>query len=58
MERYKEISTADLFEMIAKGNFKNIYWKNNNDEIVPAGNYNFRLDRLAKVKWFKREVIE
>ncbi|NIA59455.1 hypothetical protein G5716_14115 [Bacillus pacificus] len=41
MERYKEISLADLLEMVSKGNFNDIYWKNNSNELVPVINIPF-----------------
>ncbi|OJE49564.1 hypothetical protein BAQ48_16905 [Bacillus luti] len=44
--------------MVTQDNFKEIYWENNNNELVPAENYNFRFDKLTRAKWFKREVIK
>ncbi|MFV1455165.1 hypothetical protein [Bacillus mycoides] len=58
MEQYIEISLADLLEMVSKGNFNDIYWKNSSNELVPVINVPFYLNQLGKKKWFKREVTE
>ncbi|HHY72677.1 MAG TPA: hypothetical protein GX497_05545 [Bacillus bacterium] len=57
MKRYKEISLAELFELIMKDEIKEIYVKNNGN-LEPASKYNWSLTEFKKYKWFKREVME
>lgn len=57
MERYVEISAADLFEAITKDNVKDIYFQENS-QLYKATNYQWSLNEFKKKKWFKREVIE
>lgn len=44
--------------MVTEDNLKEIYWENNNYELVTAENYYFLLDKLTRAKWFNREVNE
>ncbi len=59
MERYKEISLADVFEMITKNELDDIYFKSNDTgSLLKARRDKWYFSELAKTKWFKREVIE
>ncbi|MDF9513447.1 MULTISPECIES: hypothetical protein [Bacillus] len=58
MERYKEISLADVFELILKGEISDIYYQNGNKELSKATDTHWYLKTIAKYKFFKREVIE
>ncbi|MGR6008136.1 hypothetical protein ACT7CZ_03240 [Bacillus cereus] len=58
MERYKEISLADVFELILKGDISNIYYQNGNKELSKAEESSWFFGSIAKYKFFKREVIE
>lgn len=44
-------------EMVTQDNLKGIY-QGNNKELGTAENYNFRLEKLTRAKWFKHEVIK
>ncbi|MEB9506884.1 hypothetical protein P4J13_23405 [Bacillus anthracis] len=58
MERYKEISLADVFELILKGEISNIYYQNGNKELSKADGSSWFFKTIAEYKFFKREVIE
>lgn len=58
MERYKEISLADLLGLIAKNKINDVYLQQKNGGLVKAMDYNWKLDELGKYKFFKREVVE
>ncbi|HFU7087194.1 TPA: hypothetical protein ACGN8S_002229 [Bacillus cereus] len=58
MERYKEISLADLVALIEQNKIENVYFQGRNDELYKADDRQWNLDSLSKRKWFKREVIE
>lgn len=58
MERYKEISMADVFELITKKEIQNIYYQDKNGNLHRADETHWYLKMFANTKWFKREVIE
>ncbi|MGG0355351.1 hypothetical protein ABEY57_17450 [Bacillus tropicus] len=58
MERYKEISLADVFELILKGEISNIYYQNAQKGLVKASESGWYFGSIEKYKFFKREVIE
>ncbi|EOQ15404.1 hypothetical protein KQ3_05873 [Bacillus cereus B5-2] len=58
MERYKEISLADVFELILKGETSNIYYQNKRKELSKADETSWFFVSIGKYKFFKREVIE
>lgn len=58
MERYKEISMADVFELITKKEIQNIYYQGKNGQLFKADDTHWYLKMFANTKWFKREVIE
>ncbi|WP_176520711.1 hypothetical protein [Bacillus cereus] len=58
MERYKEISLADMLAQIANGEFNEIYLQQKSGGLVKAIDCNWKLNEFAKYKFFKREVIE
>ncbi|MEB9100875.1 hypothetical protein P4V72_29655 [Bacillus thuringiensis] len=58
MERYKEISLADLLGLIANNKINDVYLQQKNGGLVKAMDYNWKLDELGKYKFFKREVVE
>ncbi|WP_193063414.1 hypothetical protein [Oceanobacillus oncorhynchi] len=57
MERYIEISTADLFQMILSGEDSDVYVKWNG-KIFKANSEEWKFSELIRNQWFKREVIE
>ncbi|MGN4542756.1 hypothetical protein [Bacillus cereus group sp. MYBK95-2] len=58
MERYKEISLADVCWLILKGEVGNIYYQNSTKELVKVDESSWYFGSIAKYKFFKREVIE
>ncbi|WP_340742219.1 hypothetical protein [Sporosarcina sp. FSL K6-5500] len=58
MERYKEISLAEMLDLISKGEFSSIYVKSNRVGICHIGDSTYNLSLLKDKQWFKREVIE
>jgi len=57
MERYIEISTADLFQMILSGEDSDVFVKWNG-KIFKANSEEWKFSELIRNQWFKREVIE
>lgn len=57
MERYIEISLADLVEVILKDETSNIYFQENG-QLYKANNYKWAINEFKRKKWFRREVIE
>jgi len=57
MERYIQISLADVFQMIMNEDFKDVYVKHNG-EIKKATDFNYKFQDFKRQTWFKREVIE
>lgn len=58
MERYKQISLAELFELILKEDFNNIYFQNKNTALIKATNEYWGIKEFKNHKWFLREVID
>lgn len=59
MERYKELSVAELFEHILKDNINSVYYQENSTgNLKKAATVDWRLNEFTKYKWFKREVID
>lgn len=57
MERFTEISLAEMLDLINKKEDASIYFKNG-DEVKSIRKYNFLLGDLHQEKWFRREVIK
>lgn len=59
MERYKEISLAELFELILKDDYNEIYFQErNNRDLKNAAGFDWKFKEFKAFKWFKREVID
>lgn len=58
MTRYVEISLADLFYLISKGETSEVYFQSRNGALSKAAHETWGFSEFKKYKWFKREVIE
>lgn len=58
MTRYREISLADLFDLISKGETSDIFFAERNGELGKADKESWTFSEFKKYTWFKREVIE
>lgn len=58
MIRYREISLADLFDLISKGETSDIFFAERDGTLGKANKHEWYFSEFKKYKWFKREVIE
>lgn len=58
MERYREATLYEVCERILSQKLADVYWQNDQNELISAVDEHWLLPELREVKWFIREVIE
>lgn len=58
MERYREATLYEVVERILSKKLDEVYWQNDQNELVSAVCEQWLLPELREVKWFIREVVE
>jgi hypothetical protein len=58
MERYREISLADLCELILKNELDEVFFQGITGNLLRHEDRRWNLKELSNYKWFVREVLE